>query len=94
MILDLIIPKLLEHCDPTQEEEGGILSKRLEEAEKKLSKDFTEEQRTVFKQYLEAVTAYHCFELEYLEKICFSLGINMMAEVNQEIKHPKTDAIL
>ncbi len=86
MLLEQIIPKLLEHCDPFQEEKGKILSQAVEEAEEAFTKDFTAEQKQAFRKYYEALNDYHCFETEYLEKICFSMGVNMMEEVKQATK--------
>lgn len=88
MLLEQILPKLLEHCDPSKEEEGKVLYQMVETAEKKLTQDFTEEQKKTFAQYLDAVAAYQCFEQEYLEKISFSLGGKLMEEMNEMMKTP------
>lgn len=87
MLLDKILPKLLEHCYPCKEEEGKCLYQKVGNAEKKLTQDFTEEQKIAFAQYLDAVTTYQCFEQGYLEKISFSLGGKLMEEMNEMMKN-------
>ncbi len=85
MLLDQIIPKLLEHCDPSTQQVARTLDQAVADAEQRLTQGFTEHQKQAFRNYIEAVNAYQCHEQEYLEKICFSLGAKFTSEIIQAL---------
>lgn len=74
MLLNQIIPPLLERCNPNQDEKGKDLSRVVDVAEKNLLSMLADPQKLAFRQYVDAVLAYQCFEQEYFTRISFSFG--------------------